>query len=240
MAVTLLAPGLARAGTPDAMEILKKMQQVVNGFEDTEMEIDLSITDARGKSKTYGFNVKQRGAQRLMVFKSGEAKGQAVLVESLTSMYIYLPPPMNKVQQVAMGNMRQSFLGSDWNNTDISVVDWSEQYHVALDHEDEGFWYLKLTPKDPARSDYAWLVHKIGKEDPRLWGTEYFNSKGEHVKSFWVEDIRAFDGGQVWPHRVGMKDPRTGHKSIMDIKAFRVNQGFKADMFTPRYLKWLK
>jgi len=235
-----LVPSIALAGTPDGMEILQKMQQTINGFDDTEMEIELMVKDSRGKEKSYGFNIKQRGIQRLIVFKTGEAKGQAVLMQDPARMYIYLPPPMNKVQSVAVGNMRQSFLGSDWSNTDMSIVDWSEFYDVAFESEDDEYWFITLTEKKGKDTGYAKVVHKIGKTDPRLYGSKYYNAKGEHIKTFWVKDVRDFPSGQRWPHAVGMTDPRTGHESVMKIKDFKVNQGFKKSMFTPRHLKWLK
>ncbi len=238
--ILVLVPGIAAAGTPDAMEIIQKMQETINGFDDTEMDIELMVTDNRGKEKSYGFNVKQRGEQRLIVFSTGESKGQAVLIQDPSRMYIYLPAPMNKVQSVAVGNMRQSFLGSDWSNTDMSIVDWTKYYDVEFSHEDAEFWYLTLTPKKGEDTGYAKLEHKIGKTDPRLYGTKYFNDKGEHIKTFWVKDVREFSGGLKWPHAVGMTDPRTGHESVMNIKAFKVNQGFKKSMFTTRHLKWLK
>jgi len=236
----VLVPGVTAAATPDAMEILLKMQDFVNGFDDTEMDIELTVKDNRGKEKSYGFNIKQRGAQRLVVFMTGEAKGQAVLIQDPNRMYIYLPPPMNKVQSVAVGNMRQSFLGSDWSNTDMSIVDWSEFYDVVFESEDDVFWFITLTPKKGQDTGYAKLIHQIGKNDPRLYGTKYYNSKGEHIKTFWLKDIIEFPGGLKWPRFVGMTDPRTGHESVMKITDFKVNQGFKKSMFTPRYLKWLK
>lgn len=235
-----LVPSVAAAETPDGLEILKKMQEFVNGFDDTEMDIELTVKDTRGKEKVYGFNIRQRGLQRLVVFKTGEAKGQAVLMQDPSRMYIYLPPPMNKVQQVAVGNMRQSFLGSDWSNTDMSIVDWSEFYDVAFEREDDEFWYITLTAKKGSNTGYAKVIHKIGKNDPRLYGTKYYNAKGVHIKSFWITDIVEFPCGLKWPSVVGMKDPRTGHESTMKITDFKVNQGFKKSMFTTRYLKWLK
>jgi len=238
--ILAFVPRAAAAEPPDAMQILEKMQETVNGFDDTEMDIELTVTDVRGKEKTYGFNIKQRGEQRLVVFETGEAKGQAVLLQDPSRMYIYMPPPMNKIQQVAMGNMRQSFIGSDWSNTDMSVVDWSRFYHVAFEREDEDYWYLTLTPKEDQHTGYARVVHKIGKDDPRLFGTRYYNAKGEHVKTFWIKDIVTFPNGLEWPRYVGMKDPRTGHESVMKVTGFKVNQGLKKSMFTPRYLKWLK
>ena len=174
------------------------------------------------------------------MFQTGEAKGQAVLIQDPSRMYIYLPPPMNKVQSVAVGNMRQSFLGSDWSNADMSVVDWSKYYDVAFESEDAEFWYIALTPKSGEETGYARLVHQIGKNDPRLYGTKYYDAKGEHVKTFWLKEIVDFPCGIKWPRYVGMTDPRTGHESVMKINDFKVNQGFKKSMFTPRYLKWLK
>jgi len=235
----VFATGTVEAGTPDPSEILAKMDKKTNGFDDVEQSILLTITDIRGKAKAYEFNIKQRGVQRLIVFETGESKGQAVLIEDLNRMYIYLPPPMNKVQKVAVGNMRQSFLGSDWSNTDMSVVDWSETYDVTFDHEDADFWYLQLIPKKGQDTGYARVVHKINKSEPLIHGTDYFDEKGTLIKVFWIDDVRDYHGVN-WPRIVGMKDPRTGHQSVMTVKDLKVNQGFKKSMFTPRYLKWLK
>lgn len=243
----ILAVSLAGVATVAAQEkltavqILEKMDGKINGNEDQDMDVRLTVIDTDGSEKSYDFNLKQKGNdKRLIRFKSGELKNMSILTKNQDQVYIYLPG-YKKVRRVASHNMKQSFVGSDFTNADMATASFLEVYDPVLDKEDADFWYLKLTPKGGKDTGYAWLITKVGKKDYLQWQTDYYDEKGTHVKRFAASRPKLFPGTkEEWHSQIEVSDPRTGHKTIMSVTGLKLNQGLKKSMFTTRYLQWAK
>jgi len=233
--VMLLGVGTAQAETPSAKEILEKMEKMINGFDDQQMDVKLTIVDVDGSKKAYEFTIWQKGDQkRLIKFTSGETKGMATLVMDRNNVYAYLPG-FKKVRRVAAHNMNQSFAGSDFTNDDMATVSWTKVYDAKFDKEDAEAWYLTVTPKPGERSDYAKITLKIDKKYGTQLEAVYFNKAGEKVKRFDDTNLQLWDG-VARAKVVVVSDPRTGHRTEMEIKTFKFNQKLSDDMFTERYL----
>lgn len=224
----------------DPVQILKGMDNFTNGFADQEMDITFNVYDVNGSIKKYDALTQQKGREkRLIRFKSGEMKGMSILTEENDRMYVYLPG-YKRVRRIAAHNMNQSFVGSDYSNNDMAACDYSRDYDAVITREDGKFWWLTLTPKAGKKLDYAKLVMKISKDVFRMWETEYYNNKGELLKVFSIEEPKDFGTNVTWPGQVQMRDARTGHKTILTIHTFKVDQGLKDSMFTQRYLQWAR
>lgn len=235
--VLILVPLYAQAETPSANEILERMERTINGFEDQVMDVSMTVVDVDGSSKSYEFTIWQKGdKKRLVRFKSGEIKGMATLVEDRQHVYVYLPG-LKKVRRVAAHNMNQSFAGSDMSHDDMAAVSWTALYNATLDHEDDGHWYLNCLPKPGVSAPYSRAVLKVAKETYLQMGIEYYDASGTKVKVWRSSDIKDFHGikrGSV----LEVIDARTGHKTILKVKDFRVNQNLPDSMFTQRELEW--
>ncbi len=228
----------AKAEKPSAQEILRLMDKAISGYADQEMEVDLTIHDVDGSSKTYGMLVRQKGAhKRLVRFTSGEIKGMSTLILSRERMYAYLPG-FKKVRRISAHNMNQSFAGSDFTNDDMAVASWAEVYDVELMSEDAESWTLKGTPKAGKEVSYASVQMRVMKVGGFQQRVDYFNAEGVMVKQLTCEGLKPYDGGTKRFSLIIMKDPRTGHKTEMKVKTFRVDQGLKDSAFTKRQLRW--
>ncbi len=221
-------------------QILDKLDKVVNGFDDQEMDVEMTIVDTGGSKKSYGFNIKQKGNDRRLVrFRTGEIKGMATLTEAANRAYVYLPG-YKKVRRVAAHNMNQSFAGSDFSNSDMATSCWKCLYDGHLDKEDESHYFLTLTPKQGVETGYAKATMKISKKTGRQEDTDYFNASGELVKTFRTANYKTYACGVTLPSIIEMADPRSGHKTTLEVTELKVNQGFKDSMFTERELQWGK
>jgi outer membrane lipoprotein-sorting protein len=238
---TLVALAATAQEKLTADEILGRMDKKVNGHEDQEMDVTLTVVDTDGSEKSYTFNIKQKGNdKRLIRFNSGELKGMSILTEDQNRVHVYLPG-YKKVRRVASHNMNQSFVGSDFTNADMAAASFPVLYNSTIEKEDGDHWYLKLVPKQPEESAYGHLIMKIGKKDYLQWQTDYYNPKGEHIKQFKASKPHKFPGVQdEWHTHIEISDPRTGHRTVMEVNSLQLNQGLKKKIFTTRYLQWSK
>jgi outer membrane lipoprotein-sorting protein len=236
LAVLLLAPGLAWGQPPDANELLKKMDDVTSGYADQEMDVDLVIGDVDGSKKIYGMTVWQQGEKRLVRFTSGETKGMATLIDG-DRVYVFMPG-FKKIRRIASHNMKQSFAGSDFSNTDMSTISWAADYDVVFEKETDTQYVLRGKPKAGKNIEYASVLLYLAKDGYYQDAVDYFNEKGEKVKEFLGKDKQSWPGNVQRFKLLIMRDPRTGHTTEMHVKTFKVNQGLTEDNFTKRQLQW--
>ncbi|MBI5529042.1 MAG: outer membrane lipoprotein-sorting protein [Deltaproteobacteria bacterium] len=235
--LTLLPPAAAEG--PGPQEILERMEKTINGFDDQEMDLRLTIVDVDGSKKSYEFTIWQKGDQkRLIKFTSGEIKGMATLVQDRNNVYVYLPG-FKKVRRVAAHNMNQSFAGSDFSNDDMATVSWTKIYTASPGKEEADAWWITATPKPGEQVEYSKVDLKLDKKTGTQQRAVYFNKAGEKVKTFDNTNLTDWNGVPR-AKNVVVADPRTGHRTEMEVKSFKVNQGLKDDMFTVRELQWGK
>ncbi len=237
LAVVLGTPGAATAEDLSPQAILEKMDQVNYGYEDQVMDIRMTVVDVDGTTKSYEVTIYQKGDQkRLVRFTSGEVKGMATLVESPTRTYVYLPG-FKKVRQVASHAMGQTFAGSDFTMDDISNPTYARRYQARLVREDEGHWFLELTPKPGETPLYPTVEVTVQKGTFFQLETKYYDENRRLVKTMTCSEPKTYHG-RLRNSVVVLKDARTGHSTRLDILDFRVNQGLKDTMFTVRELQW--
>ncbi|MCC6335382.1 MAG: outer membrane lipoprotein-sorting protein [Myxococcales bacterium] len=233
-------PAAAPAAAPklSPQEILAKMEALNNGFADQKMEIRITVFEVDGSKKSYDMTMFQKGdKKRLIQFTSGEMKGMSTLVEDRNTVHVYLPG-FKKVRRVAAHNMNQSLAGSDLSSEDMAQVSWAADWNLSLEKEDDTSYWLLLTPKS-ADSAYSKVQHRVDKKTFAQQETHYFNKAGEEVKRFVNTNFTDFHG-VMRNKKITVSDPRTGHRTEMDILDFVVNQGLKDDLFTVRSLQWGK
>jgi outer membrane lipoprotein-sorting protein len=203
------------------------------------MDMRLTVVDVDGSKKAYDMTVFQKGdTRRLVQFTSGEMKGMSTLVEDRDTVHVYLPG-FKKVRRVATHAMNQSLAGSDLSSEDMAQVSWATDWNASIEKEDDSSWWLVLTPKSPDKTDYSKVVHRVDKKHYGQTETHMFNKAGEEVKRFMASDVTDFHGA-MRAKKIIVSDPRTGHRTEMEIKDFKVNQGLKDDLFTVRQLQWGK
>jgi len=230
----------ARAQAPvTASQILDKMDATNNAFADQTMDIRLTVIDVDGTQKSYDMTVQQKGdTKRLVNFTSGEMKGMATLVEEANSVYVYLPG-YKKVRRVAAHNMNQSLAGSDMSSEDMAITSWSKDWVPAIESEDATSWTLTLAPKPGVTASYGRVTHRVDKKSFGQLETRYFDKSGTLAKTLVSTEPTDFHG-TLRARFVTVTDTRSGHKTVLETRDLKVNQGLKDDLFTVRQLQWGK
>lgn len=236
LACAVLVPGHALAQSEDIQSIFVKMDKTVNGLDDQFMDSTMTIIGTDGSSKSYDFTTLQKGDKRLIRFTSGEMKGLATLILGPGNIYTYIPS-QRKIRRVAAHNMKSSFAGSDFSNDDMSFASWPDNYKPTFEKEDATHWYLMCEEIPGKAAPYPKARVKIQKGNYQLDGWEYFNEKGEKIKSFENSKLKDF-GGFLRNTHIMVTDARTGHKTRLDVHDFKANQGVPDSKFTQRELEW--
>ena len=96
------------------------------------------------------------------------------------------------------------------------------------------------TPKAGIESGYSKVLHRVDKESFLQREVHYFDKAGVEVKRFDNRHEKDYAPGVRRSSLVLVSDPRTGHRTEMEVRAFRVNQGLEDDLFTVRSLQWGK
>jgi len=222
------------ASAEDVNSIFAKMDKVTNGYDDLMMSIHMTVIDVDGSKKTYDYDLFQKGEKRLIKFNSGEMKGMATLVRSPSEVYAYLPA-QRKIRRVAAHKMGQSLAGSDMTNDDMAFASWTAAYTPALESEDGKVWVVRASAKGVA--PYPQALITITKDGYQPIEYKFLNDKGEVVKIFSNTNLKDW-GGYIRAEKVTVTTVATGHKTTLDLKAFKVNQGYDDDMFSKRELEW--
>jgi outer membrane lipoprotein-sorting protein len=243
LVVILAAFGLgipaAWCSEPSPTEILERMEIVNNGYDDQTMDVTMTVVDTNGGRKSYDFTIWQKGAEkRLIRFHSGEMKGTATLIESRDRVSVYLPG-FRKVRRVAAHNMTQSFAGSDFSNDDMAAVSWAEAYDVSLERTEPDAWHLIAVPKPGIKTPYAKVRLMVDRTHYYQNGVDYFGPDERVLKRMRNSKPINF-GGTLRYSLVVMEDARTGHRTELAIRDFRVNEGLKDSLFTVRELEWAR
>jgi outer membrane lipoprotein-sorting protein len=232
--IAAVVPAAASAGE-SVESIFANMDKITNGYADSMMSVHMTVYDVDGSKKAYDFDIYQKGQQRLMKFTSGEIKGMANLVKSPSEVYAYLPS-QKKIRRVASHKMGQSLAGSDMTSDDAAFTSWVDAYTPTLDKEDANYWYISAKARKDA--PYPGAKLKIHKGDYQLAEYQFLNEQGGLIKTYISTDLKDWGNGVKRAKFITIQDGQSKHKTTLDLKAFKINQGYKDDMFSKRELEW--
>jgi outer membrane lipoprotein-sorting protein len=218
-----------------ADQILKTVDDRASSFTDMKMKLVFTTRGAEGASKTITALAYQKGSKRLYHFVE---TGLAFLSLDSDNSYVYMPEE-RKVRRIAAHSTNQTFMGTDYNASDMSVVRYDDFYTPKLLETTANDWQLELTPKAGKNVAYSKVRIRI---DNKLWvitRLDYFNKKGElektELRSDWIKA-----GSSYFPRAIDITNVKTKHKTTASSPEVLINTGLSDEMFTQRYLKRLE
>jgi outer membrane lipoprotein-sorting protein len=148
--------------------------------------------------------------------------------------WLYLPA-LDLVKRIAAKEKRTSFVGSDFFYEDVSGRNINDDVHV-LEKEDETYFVLKNTPKNPDPVEFSYYRAWIHKKTYLTVKVEYFDKQGEKYREYEALKVETI---QEHPTVVKstMKDLRTGSSTLLEYTQVHYNVGLPDEIFTERYLR---
>lgn len=127
------------------------------------------------------------------------------------NMWLYLPDVGKPIRITSM----QSVVGGVFNNSDIMQLDFSAEYNIVSQKEENGEIVLELKAKTESVA-YDKLIMHIDKKTTTPTKIICYTSTGMLIKTLYYKEMKDFGGGIVRPAVIETDSPLyKGYKSIM-------------------------
>jgi len=244
----------AHAQVVDVNEIMKK-NFVVSKVGDSTSDSTFRLINAQGQERvreTQGQTKLIPGTtdnRRVVTFLSpSDVKGTKTLLIEHTGkdddIWIYLPA-LKKVRRLVANNKKDSFVGTDFSYGDVigyKLEEWNSKLVKEDVVDGRPCWVIESLPKNEAvieSTGYSKRSGCIDKESYVSLSGELFDKTGQLLKRIKATKLEKVDpANNKWqPMRLEAHNVQTDHRTVIEFKNFKVNQGVRDEVFTSRYLE---
>lgn len=228
-------------------EIVEKANQAAYyAGSDGRAEVEMKIIDKSGSDRTREFTLlrmnTEGGNQKFYVyFKSPpDLYKQVFLVWKETgegkedSRWMWLPA-LNLKREIAPGDKRTSFVGSDFVYEDVSGRNLKEDEHELVETTDTQY-VIKNTPKDPGSVEFSYYTVRIDKDTFLPRKAEYYDKNGKLYRVVEGTKVETIQGFPTVTESV-VKDLNTGGSTVNTFSGIQYDIGLKENIFTERFLR---
>jgi len=224
------------------------------GFGDSEVSMKMVLTNARGKSstremrsKTFEMADMSVGDKSIIVFdRPRDVKGTAFLTHSkileADNQWLYLPA-LKRVKRISSKNKSGPFMGSEFSYEDIASQEVDKYTYKFMGEEkcDNGMDCVKVERYPSYKhSGYTKQVVWFDKDEFRVYKTDSYDRKSEHLKTLKAEGFKQYLG-QYWrADAFHMENHQTGKKTSLLWDGYTFRTGQKESDFTKAKLKRIK
>lgn len=237
--VTLSGMSYNSYAAPDAKEILKKSQALLDAKDD-QASVEMKIIEKNGESKSRQLDLqtlRESGFSVLAKIQSpADIKDMAFLgnvdEEGNEKQWIYLPSS-GQVRRLVTGKTKAGLLGSEISPEDLNS-EAIKSSSVKLVKTDDKFFWIELVPTLDT-SEYSKVITKISKDDYLPKFTAYY-IKDKLKKTVSFKDYKKF--GPVYRAQfMNVQNHLNGRSTEVKLSSIKVNSGLKAEDFSQSSLK---
>ncbi len=192
--------------------------------------------------RTMRFRFWSQGTDKSFILMLAPAKERGVTFLKLgREMWNYIPK-INRAIKIPPSMMLQSWMGSDFTNDDLvkesSVV--HDYTHTLLGRERiRGFeaYKVELKPRPEAAVVWDRIIEWIRVGDYVPLKAEYYNERGERVRTLFFLDIKKM-GGRTLPTRFELvEEKKPGRKTVMTLEDVVFDKPIPGSVFTKQNLR---
>jgi outer membrane lipoprotein-sorting protein len=230
-----LVAGMFTAAAQDAKTILENMDKTIFAPKDKRGRVSIILIDKSGQEKVREATMLQKGRdKKLYRYTKPESQaGVATLSLPGDVMWLYMPA-FGKPKKISMLSKSQAFTGTDFSYEDMLTTPYADRYTPTLLKTEQDTYVLQMTPKS-TKSSYSKIIVWVNKTNSYPVMMEFYNVNGKKFKdaSYRYEKI-----GKYWnAAEVVMRDLEKSHKTKIQLKDVKFDQGLSDDLFVPEKLK---
>ncbi len=242
-----LLPLAAHSAEPAVDEIVNKANTAAYyAGADGRADVEMQIIDKSGSTRTRAFTLLrlnvEGGNQKFYVYfkEPADLYKQVFLVWKETAegqddkRWMWLPA-LNLKREIAPGDKRTSFVGSDFVYEDVSGRNLSEDKHELLETTTTQY-IIKNTPKKPDSVEFSHYIVKIDKDTFLPRKAEYYDKNGTLYRTVEATKVETLQGFPTVIESV-VKDLNTGGSTINTFKNIQYDIGLNESIFTERFLR---
>lgn len=228
-------------------EIVNKANQAsYYAGNDGRADVEMKIIDKSGSERTREFTLLRMnvddGNQKFYVYfkKPADLYKQVFLVWKETgegkndSRWMWLPA-LNLKREIAPGDKRTSFVGSDFVYEDVSGRNLNEDVHELIETTPTQY-VIKNTPKDPGSVEFSYYTMQIDQETFLPRRAEYYDKNGKLYRTVEATKVDTIQGYPTVTESV-VSDLNTGGKTVNIFSNIEYDIGLKENIFTERFLR---
>jgi hypothetical protein len=228
-------------------EIVNKANRAAYyGGKDGRADVEMKIIDKSGSVRTRKFsllrlNTENENQKFYVYFKEpADLYKQVFMVWKETadgkedSRWMWLPA-LNLKREIAPGDKRTSFVGSDFVYEDVSGRSLKEDTHELVETTDTQY-VIKNIPRSPDKVEFSHYTIRIDKDTFLPRKAEYFDKNGKLYRTVEGTRIETIQGIPTVTESV-VKDLNTGGSTVNIFTDIQYNIGLKEEIVTERFLR---
>jgi len=228
-----LGSSLSHAASPPSTgeAWLQAIDKANSPFEDTQLQMEVTVEKANKKSVQRTLEVWQRGQkERLVVLKKpARLAGVALLVVEDGSIYSYLPA-YRRSRRVVGEQRGDAFMGTDFSMEDLSRMGFSEEFDATIIRSGATSTELLLQAKNPEAHRFPALKIWADHQNLLPLRIEHIDAEGVVRRRLSLNDIKTIDN-QPFAHRIELEDLERDRKCTAVVKKIQVNQNLGSHLF---------
>jgi hypothetical protein len=217
------------------------------GFSDSQVDARMILRNAAGQetARELSFQTLERtgldvGDKSIVLFHTPrDVEGTALLshahILEPDNQWIYLPS-LARVRRISSANKSGPFVGSEFSFEDLTALELNKYEYdfqgtdeITVAGETMVVDVVASTPRYE-NSGYTRLVTYIDQEVHQIRRIEYFDRRGDLLKTLEASDYRNYEG--VWrPHLLDMQNHQTGKSTQIVYETFEFDVGLTNNDF---------
>ncbi|MEK9657541.1 MAG: outer membrane lipoprotein-sorting protein [bacterium] len=228
-------------------EVMKKVHDQDNLLRTKIMKVSMKIIDSKERVRTRFFRLWKKHDQdknqdistsMIKFFKPDKVKGTSLRTVSnegsgVSHQWVYFPA-LKSLKQLKTEDKNKSFMGSDFNYSDIAGRRLSQDTHTLV-VEKKSYYIVQSIPKDN-KEQYSKLMFKIDKKNFVVQQVNFYNHKGTKFKSLKNEKFSTVQDVLVAVFSV-MENHSSGGRTILEVQDIEANMAIGEDILGFQGLK---
>ncbi|MGI9342261.1 MAG: outer membrane lipoprotein-sorting protein [Gammaproteobacteria bacterium] len=247
----LLAANIAAAATDNrGFDIAARSDRSDRGFGDSTVALQMILRNAAGQETTRALWLntleipdESAGDKSMIVFETpADIEGTALLSHAKIldpdDQWLYLPA-LKRVKRISSVNKSGPFVGSEFAFEDFTALELEKYDYTYVRTETCGEFTCDVVERAPRyeHSGYTRQLSWIDQDIFQVRRVEFFDRRGDLLKTLTLEDYRVYDDRYWRPHRLAMVNHQTGKSTDLVYDDYAFGTGLSDRDFVKGSLK---